>query len=74
MLLYLTEIVIGSGGALKKNDTIELEKDGFKTGVMYVNIIRIYNGRCILKASSLKREHRILNTYTLEKAIQLLAK
>lgn len=51
---------------IEEEDTIELEKDGFKTGVMYVNIIRIYNGRCILKASSLKREHRILNTYTLE--------
>lgn len=52
--------------SIEEDDTIELEKDGFKTCVMYVNIIRIYNGRCILKASSLKREHRILNTYTLE--------
>lgn len=52
--------------SIEEDDTIELEKDGFKTGVMYVNIIRIYNGRCILKASSLKRDNRILNTYTLE--------
>ena len=48
------------------DESIEIIKEGFSSGIMYVDTIEINNGKCIIKANSLKRKYKELKSYTLE--------
>ena len=48
------------------DETIEIMKEGFSSGVMYIDTIEINNGKCIIKANSLKRKYKEIRSSTLE--------
>lgn len=56
---------------LKEEDSIEIIKNGFSTGEMYINKAEITNGKCEIKASALKRSQKNTKTFTLENSTYL---
>lgn len=48
------------------DESIEIAKEGFSSGIMYIDTIEINSGKCIIKANSLKRKYKELRSSTLE--------
>lgn len=48
------------------DESIEIIKDGFSSGVMYIDTVEINGGKCIIKANSLKRKYKDIKTSNLE--------
>lgn len=51
---------------LTTDDTIELIKNDFSSGLMYIDTVIIKNGKCRIKATSLSRKNRELKNSTFE--------
>lgn len=51
---------------IETDETIEIIKDGFSSGIMYIDTVEINSGKCIIKANSLKRKHKEIRHCTLE--------
>ncbi len=48
------------------DESIEIIKNGFSSGIMYVDTVEIDSGKCIIKANSLKRQYKEIRSSTLE--------
>jgi hypothetical protein len=48
------------------DESIEIIKNGFSSGIMYIDTVEIDAGKCIVKANPLKRKYKELKSSTLE--------
>lgn len=48
------------------DESIEIVKDGFSSGIMYIDTVEINSGKCVIKANSLKRKYKELRSSTFE--------